>query len=263
MKNTIALLALGLACLLQPSVARAQETDKKEILKKARQSYANLKERGLVEFKAQLAPNWELILKEQSADAKVFEATLAKLKEIKFAMTYSAQGAVKVTHEGEPAAENPKQAAGLKQIYGGMSQTVSGFFMTWTPFMQSPPLPELETDFKLVEKDDLYRLTYKEGGADVETTLGKDYALRELKVVTPDFASTLKPTFQKTPEGWVLTGYDATYEGPGSSTSFKAVIENKDAGGFPLPSKLNFKGTFNKSPIAMEIAFTDYEVKKR
>src|SRR5439155_11014558 len=123
--------------------------------------------------------------------------------------------------------------------------------------------PELKDEYQIEEKDEQYRVSYKEGTAEVLTILGKDFAVRELKVTTPDFSSTLKPTFQKTPQGLVLVGYEATYEGAGNSTQFKAEIENQDAGGFPLPSKLTFKGTFNKSPIAMEIAFTGYEVKKR
>jgi hypothetical protein len=257
------MVVLGILCLLQPSSARAQGADRKELMKQARTAYSNLKDRGLSEFKANLTPNWEVMLKDQlGADPKANEATLKRLREIRFSMTYDAEGAVKVTHT-EPPAGNEQQAAGYKQIFGGMAQTVSGFFATWTAFMPVPPLPEVDGEYKIEEKEDHYRLAYKEGEADVVTTLSKDFAVRELKVSTKEFESVLKPSFRKTPKGLLLVGYEATYEGPGNSTQFKAEIENQEAAGYPLPSKLSFKGTFNKGPIAMEIAFTDYEVKKR
>jgi hypothetical protein len=177
-------------------------------------------------------------------------------------MTYDAEGTVKVTHT-EPPAGNEKQAAGYKQMFGGMSQTVSGFFATWNAFMPVPPLPEVNGEYRIEEQEGRYRLSYKEGDADVVTTMTKDFVVRELKVSTKEFESVLKPGFKKTPKGLLLVGYEATYEGPGNSTQFKAEIESQEADGFQLPSKLRFKGTFNKGPIAMEIAFTDYEVKKR
>jgi hypothetical protein len=63
------LILIFLACsaivLTLTSLSSAQQPDKSETLKKARQSYYSLKDEGLTEFQCTMAPNWAFLLADQ------------------------------------------------------------------------------------------------------------------------------------------------------------------------------------------------------
>src|SRR5689334_21564477 len=155
-----------LSLVLFSAVMSAQTADKKEIVKQARQSYYSLIGQGLVEFKCTTVPNWKLLLAEQKLDADTVDRTVELLNKIHFSVSLAAGGDAKVTHN-DISAENEQMAKGLGQIYSGMEQMTTGFFQTWSVFSMSPALPEIGGDYQLQKTGAEYRLTYKDGTADV------------------------------------------------------------------------------------------------
>ncbi len=146
-----------------------------------------------------------------------------------------------------------------------MEQAVSGFFETWSPFVLTSPFPELESEYQLEDLGKEYRLSYKEGSADVVTTMTKDLVITNLKVTTSTFDSVMKPQFAKSPGGFVLSGYDANYtptSGPGL-THLIVQIEYQEISGLQLPHKLNMDVVYDGTPSQMELVFSDYQVKRR
>jgi len=131
--------------------------------------------------------------------------------------------------------------------------------------MLTPPLPDPASDYELAHLDEGYRLTYKEDKSRVTTTLGKDAIVTEVSVVDPGFTSTLHPHFVASPQGLLLDGYQALYVGNGSAntTTLDIQISYELAGGLLLPSKLHLAGTYNKEPFNVEVAFSDYRVRKK
>jgi hypothetical protein len=53
------------------SLSSAEQSDKSETLKKARQSYYSLKDEGLTELHCTMAPNWAFLLAEQPKAASM------------------------------------------------------------------------------------------------------------------------------------------------------------------------------------------------
>ena len=252
--------ALLLACSGAYGAASASD---QQFLVRAQKPYSNLREKGLVTFEASLTPDWTLALKGQTPEATA--QGLKLLQKIWFKMVQSEDNSVRITHGGEVGAVSEKQQAGLNQIYAGMEQMVTGFFSTWSTFMLTPPLPDPASDYELAHLDEGYRLTYKEDKSRVTTTLGKDAIVTEVSVVDPGFTSTLHPHFVASPQGLLLDGYQALYIGSGgaNTTTLDIQISYELAGGLLLPSKLHLAGTYNKEPFNVEVAFSDYQVRKK
>jgi hypothetical protein len=267
MRTQFCLIAIccGLASLTLPSAYGADNIDKREIISQARQAYCSLRAHGLVQFQATAQPNWRLLLKDIPDPAKVDE-TVKILNKLHFSMSLDENGAVKVTHQSDASAEEDKQfAAAFSQMFSGMEQMTSGFFDTWKPFMLTSALPEVDSNYQLEDKGTEYLLTYKEGSADVQTTLSKALVITEIKVDDPTFHSWIRPQFQTSSKGFVLTGYDSAYIGTNGSgkTALTVQIENQEVSGQILPSKLTLNGSYEGANFSVEVTFKDYQVRNR
>jgi hypothetical protein len=258
------LLCCSVLSLMLPFAYGAGVADKQKIVKQARASYYSLKDRGLVEFQSSVQPNWRLVLKDQlAADPASAEKALTMLNGIHFLVSLGPDGAVNVTHKTDVAPINKEAAEGFKQIFSGMEQAMSGFFDSWKPFMLTSPFPEVAGDYNLEELNNQYRLSYKDGPADIATTMSKDLVISEIKVDSPEFKSVLKPHFANSAQGLLLTGYEATYQGAGggAAVELNVQIENQSVSGLQLPHKLNLDGSYQGTPFQMELTFSDYQVK--
>ena len=258
------LLAASALAFAIPVVSPAQQANKSDTLKKARQAYYSLKDEGFSEFQCAMAPNWAFLLSEQhKSDPAGIDAAIQKLQAVHFGLTLGLDGNAKVTHN-ELAAENEQVASGLKQVYSGMEQMASGFFQTWSAYTISPALPEPTTEFQLESIGSDYRITYKEGAADVATTMGQDYAISAMRVKTAEFDSTIKPQFKKSPKGLLLSSYQAMYRGatPAEATDLDVTIDYQEINGLQLPQEISLAGAYGSTPFKVKVNFTGCQATK-
>jgi hypothetical protein len=254
-------------CVLTLAIAfssAAQQPDKTEFLKKARQTYYSLKGEGLAEFQCTMSPNWEFLLADQrKTDPTSIDAAIQKLQGLHFGLTLGLDGAAKVTHNELPA-ESEQVASGLKQVYSGMEQMAEGFFQTWSAYMMSPALPEPGADFQLQTVGTDYRITYKDGAADIVTTLSQDFAMTNQRIKTSEFDSTIKPQFKKGPKGFILAGYQATYRGAtaAESTDLDVAIDYQEVNGLQFPQEILLSGTYGATPFKAKVAFASCQATK-
>jgi hypothetical protein len=256
---------------LLTAVMPAQTADKKaptaadkEIVKEARHSYYSLKDQGLARFECTIVPNWHLLLTEQKLDAATVDRAVELLNKIHFSVSLEAGGEAKVTHN-EVSAENAEVAKGLSQIYSGMEQMTTGFFQTWSAFSMSPALPEIDGEYQLDKTATEYRLSYKDGTADIVTLLNRDFAMSSLHTTTSEFDSTITPQFKKTAKGLLMTGYEATYKGKSEAdaTELQVAIDYQAVDQLQLPQKLDLKGTYGGSPFHVEVTFSGCHATRR
>lgn len=252
-------------CLFFLPAATARAADKKDVIKRARDAYYSLKSRGMVEFRCSMVPNWEALLQDtRKTDPAAADRAIKTLDQLQFSVSLGTIGRAKVTHT-TITPTNSQMAAGLNQIYGGMEQMISGFFDTWSPFMITSPLPEADSDYQLEEQADQWSLSYKEGTAVVLTTMDKNFAIRELKVSTPEFKSVIQPQFTSTARGFLLSGYQADYrsKSPSETTQLQVRIAYQEVNGLQLPQKLNLGGSYGGSPFGAEVTFSGCQATKR
>jgi hypothetical protein len=244
----------------------ADTSDKKEVMQRARAAYYSLRDRGLAEFQAGIKPTWEVVLKDQMrTDPASAQKGLNLLNTLHFVMSLDAAGKVKLDHSVDTPPPNERVAAGFNQIYEGMDKALTGFFDSWAPFMLTSPFPAVESEYQLEALGTEYRLSYKDGSADVVTLMNKDFTITSIKVVSPEFSSVLKPLFTRNQKGLVLSGYSADYR----PTSGKGVVqlnvqvEYQEVNGLQLPRKLSLDSVYDGEPTQMELVFSDYKVKTR
>ncbi len=254
-----AALAAEAASAPAATAAAAQLSDNEKVLVKARAAYYSLKQEGLAEFTCRLVPNWDKLLVDvRKINAKEADRRLAIFGKIHFEARVAADGKVSVTHryEGQEPAD---LAENFRHIYHGVEQTASGFFDSWKGYVLTPYLPQAGAAYTLEQDASQYRVTYKEGGADILILLDPELTIQSARVVEKDFDITFYPQFRKVKGGLLLTGYDTRYEGTSPPTKGEGhiLIEYQKVGGFQIPSKLNLTGVDNGARFAVEISFTE------
>lgn len=257
------LLAGGLG-IPRPSVAQAVP-DKKAILTAASQAYYNLRANGLDSFTCSVTPNWEMMLQEQrKQNSQLVDSELVTLDQLHFTFAVDSGGKMKLSHN-DLTGLTKEMTDSVSEIESGMDQMASGFFDTWSFFMIDRPLPDLTAEYHVEVIGTQYRLTYKDGTADVVTTLAHDYSIVNLAITTPDFHSTVQPGLTKLPGGFVLTSYDANYQSakPEDATQLKALISYQSVEGFQIVQRLDVNGTYGPNKFTVQLIFTGCEVTKK
>jgi hypothetical protein len=260
-------LLLVLACALGTSAAAASQPpvpNSARIVEQARRAYYSLRAVGLDEFQSTVKPNWEVVLRDEiKASPENAQAALKLLNGLHFSMLLDKDGKVTMSHHADVEPQSAKQREGFDQIYSGMDQAVSGFFSTWSMFMLNTPFPSAETEYELEDLGKQYRLTYKDGSADVVTLMSKDLIITEVKVTSAEFTSSVRPQFTRTAKGLVLSGYTADYQptsGPGV-VKLDVKMEHQPVSGLQLPVSLIADSVLDGAPTHIELAFSDRQVK--
>jgi len=199
-----------------------------------------------------------LLQEQRKANPANVDRAIKLLSGIRFTVAAQKSGSAAITHK-TVAATNDKEAAGLKPVYDGMQQMVTGFFDTWTVFMRTPPLPEPEGDHQLVDQGGQWLLSYKDGPTDIVTVMEKDFAIRELNVNRPAFFSTIQPQFTHSREGLILAGYQAEYRSanPSETTQLQVRMTNQGVNQLQMPKKLNIAGSYGDSTFGVEVTFSN------
>lgn len=247
-----------------PKAAPKAQTADQRIVRQGREAYYSLRADGLDEFQATIKPNWALVLKDQlKADPASGQAAVKLLNGLHFSMLLDKDGKVTVTHHTDTEPANEQQRQGFAQIYSGMDQAINGFFTTWELFMLTSPFPAADSNYTLEDLGTQYRLSYKDGAADVVTMMDKNLIITDIKVNSADFISSVRPQFVHTAKGFVLTGYDADYKPTSGSGVVKLAIkiDHQPVSGLQLPVSLVLDSVMDGAPTHMELAFSEHQVK--
>lgn len=230
------------------------QTGNQDVIGRAQRAYYNLTKHGFNGFKANIEPNWNVILAHTATpeNLKVFRA-------VQFAAIADAGGRVTVQYE-IAAAEKRRLEPTIKQIHRNMQGLVGGFFNTWRMFMVTSPFVPTESEIKVEDQANGYRFSYSTQPADVVLTTTKDLVITEWKLTGPTAIRTLRPQFQKTPEGLLLTGYDGDFQpvGAGLRTNLTFSIEYQSVKGLQLPHIVHIKGMHGSEAVAAELTFNQY-----
>jgi hypothetical protein len=240
---------------------RDAQLEKKQTVLKARDTYYNLRRSGLIEFRSNIQPNWELLL--AGVDKKA--SALSLLNGLHFSASIDSESRFRLEHRFDVAPSNQKTADGLARIVKGMDEAVSQFFVTWSLFMLTSPFPVADSEYEVKETAGEYRFLHKEGASDVETITNKDFMVLEIHVTARDFSASLKPALERTKQGFILKGFAASYVAQSGqrTTSVNTRVEYEELNGLQLLHKVKVDTVYDGAPGQMEWLFTDYQVKVR
>ena len=231
----------------------AQSQSNHDVISQARSAYYSLAKKGFKGFTATIEPNWEVILAQTAtpANLRVFRA-------VQFSMVVDANGAVTVTHEVGADAARPELQPTINRIHSDVQRLVTGFFNTWRIFSVGSPFPETASEVKIENAGKQYRVSYPTPSGEVTIAMTSDLLMTEWSLSAPTVKRTVKPKFQKTVDGLLLTGYHGVFEpvGNGIKTTLDFQIEYQDVSGMKFPRKLRFNGMHGSEPVEAEIVFT-------
>ena len=202
--------ALGwwLVCAAAASITTAaNQSDKEQTLTRASQAYYNLKQAGLIEFRANVKPNWQLMGGAQSSPESI-----KVLEGIRFSMWIDPQSRFWLDHEMDLLPASDKSSEYYDKIFKDMDAAVSRFISTWSVFVLTSPFPRFGSDYQLTQVGEQYQFSNREGASTVLTIADSDFKINEIRVTGEGFKASLKPRLEKTPKGFILSGYAASYQ---------------------------------------------------
>ena len=241
---------LTILALTASAYTRGQTPLKQDVIGQARSAYYSLARKEFKGFNATVEPNWEMILAQTAtpSNLKMFRA-------IQFSMRVDANGAVTVTHEAGADAPN---AEVVNKVHFDVQRLVTGFFNVWRIFVVGSPFLETPSDAKVENGEKQYRVSYPTQAGAMTITMTSDLLITEWNLAGPTLKRTMKPQFQKTVDGFLLTAYYATFEpvGDGIKTTLDFKIEYQDVNGMKVPRKVRFNGMHGSEPVEAELVFT-------
>ncbi|HKS08152.1 MAG TPA: hypothetical protein VJS13_01310 [Pyrinomonadaceae bacterium] len=245
-------LSIFLPLILAAQPGEQTASTQHDVISRASVEYYSLARKGFKGFTATIEPNWEVILAQTAtpANLKIF-------RDVRFTMVVDANGAITVTHELGPNASKPDLQPTVNRIHSDVQRLLTGFFSTWRLFVVGSPFPANEIQVKLEKSRNQYRLSYTTQAGDVTITTTGDLLIKEWNLSGPTLRRAVKPQFQKTLDGYLLTGYHGNFEpvGDGIKTTLDFKIEYQDFNGMKVPQKVRFNGMHGSEPVEAELVF--------
>ena len=252
---------LMLAAISVTAHAQNLEAEKTQTLKAARQGYYNLKRAGLVEFSANIQPNWDSLLPEVKNRSKGREL----LDSLRFSLSVDSQSKLRMDHYAEIVPSDQKLAEFVDRIFKGMDESVSSFFGTWSIFSLTSPFPDVGSDYAISESAGRYIFTQRQSNLDVMVSTDNDFMVTEIRASGPELTASLNPVLEKTANGFLLKGYIARSEllSGARKTTVKASLEYAEVNGLKMLHKVSLDTVFQGEPAKVEWLFSNYQVKVR
>ena len=244
--------------LLCAATASASPQSDQQTLMRARQAYYNLKQAGLIEYRANVKPNWRVI-----SGSEAGSESLKVLEQIRFSMWIDPHSKLWLDHDTDLLPTTDKSSEYYGRICKGMDEALSKFIATWSVFSLTSPFPQVGSDYELRQAANRYGFSHREGDTTVLTTADENFKVIEIKVAGAGFKASLRPELENTPQGFILTGYDASYQTNERVTRVQARLEYQPINGLQLPRKVYVDTIYEGKPAQVEWLFTDYQVKVR
>lgn len=258
-------LFLALALLVVPAgykTSAQSETappDKAQLLSKARQIYYVLQNQGMKSFQCTVQPDWAKFAKFMTQNGSSVDQTkIALITPVAFKTVVDEQGNATAT---------PFLASGgtvdpaVNQMVGGAKQVIEGYFKSWgsVVFTGIFTLAD-DQDLVMAAQPDGIHFSQKTGDATVDLVLNRDSLLTSMKVSTTSAIIVMNPKYSKTDKGLLMTSLNSDINNGTQKVNFDVQYQTVE--GFQLPGKVTYQVTFPTQAVAIEMAFSNYQITK-
>jgi hypothetical protein len=249
-----------MVCSLLPELAFAQAVgDKRDILKRAADSYYNLPKEGLANFHCAVAPNFKDVEDElRESNPEAADAWSKELAQIHIVVTVAADGKATLSR-------NDISDANLKVIGDDTDQMITEFFQRWSPFVMGSAFPPPDSEYEIEELGSEYRLSFKNGSAISVIMLDKDLSVGVRMITGPELNIATWPQFTKTAKGFLPASIDTDLRvpGQGAATHVATSITYQEVSGFQLPKTIRNEITSGENSDEIEVELTGCTANKR
>lgn len=245
--------------------AQANVSNALEILQSARNAQYSLPKQGMKSFRCSITIDWDALFKVLGDNSESAQTLLALLKKTRFKVVVGPDGSSSLSRESDEPPPSQEIADRLQESQVGAEQIVNGFLKGWAGFMVQSMIPVTDDKYNLALVDGKYVLTFSGNGMDVAIDFGPNLAMERVSVKSTNINAEIKPTFESTPNGFVLIGFSGTFPAPepGGPTSANAQIENELVDGLELPHHVNVSVPIKDITLVVHMTFSDFQVTRK
>jgi hypothetical protein len=238
---------------------RMADPERRSLLVSAANAYYNARELGLSEFSCVAKPDWASIIGSSPANAEGLKILNAQ----HFYLKLNAENNVELIHKSDfpPPKEVEKD---LKDLYTGMQEMTTGFFALWSAFALRNPFPEPGSNCEVLSSAGGYEIRCDDPSGNVVTVLKKDFSITEIRAKAAKTTTIVRPVFNKTPEGFIMAGYDSDAEMPdGSRIKSHVEVGYDGQEAYRLPVRIKLDGGVGNERVKLDLILSDYQVIKK
>ncbi len=240
------------------SQPRPNTGDDDALLAHAAKLYYSTKSAGLTGFDCAVHPDWLKLIQSSEAGGAVTENSqdMMLLKSIAISLHARMNGSSTLEWVQPSNASKPLDQASaerIDQMHKGIEETLVGFMQFWTPFVDGSVVPPNGRGIEIRHTASGLILHMKQPDAEVTEVFSNELILKEFKVVTGGKMIALKPSYDSSDDGLLVSRFVA-HIGPENAHSAEVQemhveIYYQTVGDFPIPSRLNVEvvgtGTFD------------------
>ncbi len=235
----LAIAALLLAPLLPSKTPAQAPATAATALSKARALYYTPVDAGLQGFTCEVNFNWrEFMQKAANAPIPDGDPRLAYLQSIKLSIEDDLHTGGRLNWTA-PGPEPDGTEDSVDKVRGGLQQLWSGFFQTWNGFVTGD-IVTLDTKSTVEQTAAGFHVRTGTSANFAEEQFDPKLLLQSVHVTTPDYDSTIAPTFLPGTRGLLVTSMRSQYRKPPASDPTEVVMQVTYApvNSFELPAEV-------------------------
>ncbi len=254
---------VAMGCAARPV---AQDlANRKQILADAKAAQYSLLHEGMQSLRCTATFDWVRFLDWSGPQDGSDKAILASLAASHYEVTIDDAGTPAVASVTGAMPANATDANAVLGEIEGMRHTLESLLNAWTGYMAATVLPPGDVDIHMVESGGTYYLKYFIGDTSFAIDMNAKYEMARVWEKDTKSMSEIHPAFDATPKGFVLKGYEGSFESyeKNRTTTAKLTLEYETVDGLLVPQTLTELVPGKRGTDTGKFVFQDYKITKR
>jgi hypothetical protein len=239
--------------------------NRNQILAEAKAAQYSLLREGMQSVHATATFDWATFLDWQRPQDASDKAILGSLAASHYEVTIDDAGTPSVESVTGAMPANATDANAVLGEIEGMRHTLESLLNAWTGYMAATVLPPDDVDMHIAETGGTYDLKYFIGETAFAIDMNAKFEMARVWEKDTKSMSEIHPAFDATPKGFVLKGYEGSFESyeKNRSTTAKLTLEYETVDGLLVPQTLTELVPGKRGTDTAKFSFTDYKVTRR
>ena len=256
--------AVAMGCTAPP--APQDLPNRKEILKEAKTAQYSLLREGMQSLHCTATVDWPTFLEWRGPQDASEKAILVALGQSHYDVSVDSDGTPAVgTVEASAMPSSADDAARVRKSLEGMRNALEALMNAWTGYMAATILPGDDVDIHMVETGGKYYVKYMIDDMAFAIDMNSKFELTHTWFKDSHRMGDTRPTFDATPRGFVLNGYEGSFEDydRNRTTSAKLALQYVNVDGFMVLQTMTETSPGQRGTDTARFSFTDYKIVKR
>jgi hypothetical protein len=239
--------------------------NRKQILAEAKAAQYSLLREGMQSLHATARFDWPTFLDWRGAQDASEKEMLAAFADSHYEVAIDGDGTPTVSAVEGKMPSDAKDADSVRGEVEGMAHTLASLLNAWTGYMAATVLPGEDVDIHMAETGGTYYLKYFIGETAFAIDMNSKFQMTRVWEKDARSMSEVRPAFEATPRGFVLSGYEGSFENyeKNRSTTAKLTLEYETVDGILVPQMLTELVPGKRGTDTGKFTFRDYKITRR